>query len=409
VPTISKRSPPQLVESSEAQPAMATCAQTPGILPTVPETHVKPRLSVREKWSAFIGMIFLTRPRLKNVMHFRYLNTLIAFLGLVISSAYALSPSSTITPALPGRMVDLGGYRLHLDCTGRGEPTVILSAGAGAFSTDWALVQPKVAAFTRVCSYDRGGAAWSDLGPKPRTMDQEAFDLHRMLTIAGEHGPYIMVGQSLGGMVARIFTESNPKEVVGIVLVDAYSEDSQLFMNGKLVRVRLDAKERSIPAPRTSSSISDQLRPTELQDIEAFMKQMGAPQIDAPYNRLPEFSKQVRLWALQQAKYWAQDDDYLAEISARMYAEDKSHQHPLGDTPVVVLTRDLYDYPGPDSALLTKEHKEQQTRMAQLSTQGRQVIVPDSGHEIQLYAPDAVVNAIRNVILTATSGTHSTK
>ena len=168
---------------------------------------------------------------------------------------------------------------------------MILSAGAGAFSTDWALVQPKVAAFTRVCSYDRSGAAWSDLGPKPRTMDQEAFDLHRMLTIAGEHGPYVMVGQSLGGMVARIFAESNPKEVAGIVLVDAYSEDSQLFMNGKLVRVRLDAKERSIPAPRTSISISDQLRPTELQDIEAFMKQMGAPQIDAPYNRLPEFSK----------------------------------------------------------------------------------------------------------------------
>ena len=169
-------------------------------------------------------------------MHFRYLNTLVAFLGLVISPAYAKSPSSTITPALPGRMVDLGGYRLHLDCTGRGEPTVILSAGAGAFSTDWALVQPKVAAFTRVCSYDRSGAAWSDLGPKPRTMDQEAFDLHRML--------------------ARIFAESNPKEVAGIVLVNAYSEDSQLFMNGKLVRVRLDAKERSIPAPRTSGYVS---------------------------------------------------------------------------------------------------------------------------------------------------------
>jgi hypothetical protein len=92
-----------------------------------------------------------------------------------------------------------------------------------------------------------------------------------------------------------------------------------------------------------------------------------------------------------------------------MYAEDKSNQYPLGDTSIVVLTRDLYDYPGPNSALLIREHKEQQTRMAQLSTQGRQVIVPDSGHEIQLYAPDAVVNAIRSVILTATSGTHSPK
>ena len=240
-------------------------------------------------------------------------------------------------------------------------------------------------------------------------MDQEAFDLHRMLTIAGEHGPYVMVGQSLGGMVARIFAESNQKEAAGIVLVDAYSEDSQLFMNGKLVRVRFATKKRSIPVPRTSISISDQLRPTELKDIDALMKQMGTPQIDAPYNRLPEFSKQVRLWALQQAKYWAQNDDYLAEISARMYAEDKSNQHPLGDTPVVVLTRDLYDYPGTNSALLIKEHKEQQTRMVQLSTEGWQVIVAESGHEIQLYAPDAVVNAIRSVILTSTSRTHSAK
>src|SRR5690349_9832609 len=99
-------------------------------------------------------------------MHFRYLNTLVVFLGLLISSAHAQNFASAHTPELPGRMVDLGGYKLHLDCTGRGNLTVVLSVGAGAFSTDWALVQPKVAALTRVCSYNRSGAAWSDLGPK---------------------------------------------------------------------------------------------------------------------------------------------------------------------------------------------------------------------------------------------------
>jgi len=336
-------------------------------------------------------------------MHFRYLNAIVVFLGLLASLAHAQSASQEDTPGLPGRMVDLGGYRLHLDCMGRGTPTVVLSAGAGDFSTDWALVQPKIAAFTRVCSYDRSGAAWSELGPKPRTMDQEAFDLHRILSIAGEHGPYVMVGQSLGGMVARIFAERRPKEVTGIVLVDSYSEDSQLFMNGKLVRVRLAAKRRPIPPSRTSMSVSDQLTQTELQDISGLMKQIGAPQIHAPYDRLPEFSKQVRVWARQQPKYWAEGDDYMAEISARMYAEDKARKYPLGDTPLVVLTRDVYDYPGPDAALLTREHKEQQARMAQLSSQGRQVIVPGSGHEIQLYAPDAVLNAIHSVITPAKS------
>ena len=118
----------------------------------------------------------------------------------------------------------------------------MLSAGAGDFSTDWTLVQPRVAAFARVCSYDRSGVAWSDLGPKPRTAYQEVFDLERLLRGAGEHGPYIVVGQSLGGMVARLFAERYPQQTAGVVLVDAYSEDAQLSINGKLTRLRLLAK-----------------------------------------------------------------------------------------------------------------------------------------------------------------------
>lgn len=81
------------------------------------------------------------------------------------------------------------------------------------------------------------------------TMDQEAFDLHRLLVAAGEHGPYVVVGQSIGGMVIRIFTEQHPKEVAGVVLIDAFSEDGQFFINGAMRRVRLLAKDRTIPAP----------------------------------------------------------------------------------------------------------------------------------------------------------------
>jgi pimeloyl-ACP methyl ester carboxylesterase len=164
----------------------------------------------------------------------------------IASAALVQKGEKPGAPRLVGRMVDLGGYRLHINCTGKGRRTVVLSAGAGAFSTDWALVQPKVAAYTRVCAYDRSGAAWSDLGPKPRTMDQEAFDLHRLLAATGEHGPYVVVGQSLGGMIARIFAERYSEEVVGVVLVDAYSEDAQLFMNGAMRRVRLLSKNRPI-------------------------------------------------------------------------------------------------------------------------------------------------------------------
>src|SRR5260370_18740902 len=142
---------------------------------------------------------------------------IVLFAGSIAVAASTQKPEKTEAPPPIGRMVDLGGYRLHLNCLGKGKPTIVLSIGGGSFSTDWALVQSKVAAFTRVCSYDRSGAAWSDLGPKPRTMDQEAFDLHRLLLAAGERGPYVVVGQSVGGMVVRIFTEQNPRDVVGVV------------------------------------------------------------------------------------------------------------------------------------------------------------------------------------------------
>jgi pimeloyl-ACP methyl ester carboxylesterase len=322
------------------------------------------------------------------------------FIGSVVATASAQTIQNEEEPPPTGRMIDLGGYKLHLDCIGKGTPTVLLSIGAGGFSTDWALVQSKVAAFTRVCSYDRSGAAWSDLGPKPRSMDQEAFDLHRLLTSAGERGPYVVVGQSLGGMVVRIFAEEHPKEVVGVVLVDAYSEDAQLFTNGAMKRMRLEAKNRPIPAPRTRATAADGLTPDESQKIEAFVKQyIRNPKIDPPYDKLPECAQRVRLWAMQQPKNYAQDDDYMAEISARMYAEDQAQEHPLGSVPLVVLTRDKnkHDYQGPQTASLVKEHEEQQARMAKLSSDGKQVVVPKPGHQIELEAPEKVVAAIHDI------------
>src|SRR5437764_7125417 len=141
---------------------------------------------------------------------------------VLLTSLTARLPGQTDSappPPPPGKLIDLGGYKLHLNCTGNGSPTVVLSAGAGDFSSDWALVQSKVAAFTRVCSYDRSGAAWSDLGPKPRTVYQEIFDLERLLRTAGERGPYVVVGQSIGGMVVRIFTEKYRSEIAAVVLV----------------------------------------------------------------------------------------------------------------------------------------------------------------------------------------------
>jgi len=128
------------------------------------------------------------------------------------------------------------------------------------------------------------------------------------------------------------------------------------------------------------------------------LKKMGTAKIEAPFDRLPEYAQGVRRWAIQQPKYYAQDDDYLPEISARIYAQSSVKKHPLGHVPLVVLTRDKYDYPVPNAASLVKEHQDQQARMAKLSSRGRQVVIPNSGHEIHLYAPDAVVKGIRELM-----------
>lgn len=317
------------------------------------------------------------------------------------SSAVQSEKPSSPVPSPIGRLVDLGGYKLHLTCSGSGSPTVVLSAGAGDFSFDWALVQPKVAAFTRVCSYDRSGEAWSDLGPKPRTMYQEVFDLHRLLAAAGEHGPYVMVGQSLGGMIARLFAMECPAEVSGLVLVDAYHEDTQLFMNNKLVRIRTTAQKRPIPTPRSSVDAADGLTPEETKQIDEMISKFEIkPSIDPPYDKLPEWAKKDRVWALAQRKHFAATyDPYGAEEAEAIYEQTQRQTYPLRDLPLIVLCRSRHDYPPDQDGVLWAEHQKQQAALALLSRKGTETVVPDSGHHIHLDAPDAVTNAIRQLVL----------
>jgi pimeloyl-ACP methyl ester carboxylesterase len=120
----------------------------------------------------------------------------------------------------PGQLVDVGGYRLHIYCIGKGSPTVILDAAADMMSSDWAWIQPEIAKQTRVCSYDRAGMGWSDPGPQPRDARQITFELNTLLTNAGISGPYIMVGHSVAGLYVRLYASEYPDEVVGMVLVD---------------------------------------------------------------------------------------------------------------------------------------------------------------------------------------------
>src|SRR5215213_5143922 len=123
----------------------------------------------------------------------------------------------------PGQMVAVSGHGMQLYCTGkaRGGPTVVMDAGLGGGVLDWQTVQPKVAKFARVCSYDRSGIGWSKSGPNPHTSPRIVEELHALLKKGGVEGPYVLVGHSFGGANAQLYAAEYPQEVAGMVLVDS--------------------------------------------------------------------------------------------------------------------------------------------------------------------------------------------
>jgi pimeloyl-ACP methyl ester carboxylesterase len=125
--------------------------------------------------------------------------------------------------AMPGQLYDVGGHRLHLDCTGSGSPTVVLMSGLGQNSAGWARIAPAVAGTSRVCAYDRAGQGWSEDAPARQDGVAAASDLHTLLDRAGEDGPYLLVGHSIGGDHAMVYADRYPEQVAGMVLLDATS------------------------------------------------------------------------------------------------------------------------------------------------------------------------------------------
>src|SRR6478672_8900988 len=122
---------------------------------------------------------------------------------------------------MPGQLVDVGGYRLHLHCTGSGSPTVILEPGQGGVSSDLAWIAPAVARSSTVCVYDRPGRGWSEATDRPQDGDQIATNLHTLLERAHVPGPYVLAGHSFGGLYVQAFAAKFPDQVAGLVLLDS--------------------------------------------------------------------------------------------------------------------------------------------------------------------------------------------
>lgn len=143
----------------------------------------------------------------------------LAVIGAVYQAIATEINQRTYSP--PGDLVDVGDYRLHINCVGQGSPTVILEAANGGMSAHWIRVQQQVAKAARVCAYDRAGLGWSESGPQPRDAKQVSSELHTLLANAGIEGPYVLVGHSYGGLYARMYASRYPNQVAGMVLVDS--------------------------------------------------------------------------------------------------------------------------------------------------------------------------------------------
>ena len=265
----------------------------------------------------------------------------------------------------PGQLVDVGGHRLHLNCTGTGSPTVVIEAGLGDWSTSWAgSVQPEVAKTTRVCTYDRADLGWSDAAALPSDAAQFAGELHTLLQNANVPGPYVMVGHSLGGFIVRIFAYDYASEVAGVVLVDS--------MNPKQV----------------TESLSNKL--ALVSSLEAALARVGVGQL---LMKLPAIAQSIPPG--QEAYYPLLFRPQTFQTTANEYRElpasatEAAAVTSFGDLPLIVLTAELNNNPG---------WPEWQNELLQLSSNSQHLIAENSGHSIQVDEPDAAVSAILKMV-----------
>ena len=330
----------------------------------------------------------------------------VAFLVTSILHAVARAqqgPSPPPSPP-PGQLVDVGGWRLHINCTGEGrpaQPTVILESGLGDFSVEWSLVQPRVAQFARVCSYDRAGDGWSELGPHPRTLHQIVYELHVLLDRANLRPPYVLAGHSYGGWLVRLYAYAYPAEVAGLVLIDAGADDPlRLMADGTTKRSSELTTSQAVPAVRTSGPLRESDVPSvALAQMKAAAEQSARDANPDERRKLPQDAQDMRTWTLARWQHLAAAVNPVeSEELAAFRAEQARTEHPLGDRPLIVLTRGMPDETGPNAATLEAQHKTDQAKMARLSTQGRQIIAEHSGHHIQLDEPELATQAIGAVL-----------
>lgn len=328
----------------------------------------------------------------------------LAMLALVVGSsspalaAPAAQWADADAFARPHQLVDIGGRKMNLYCSGQGAATVVFDAPSGEAGWNWFKVQPEVARHTRACVFDRAGLGFSDPAKRPNTSENVAEDLHKLLAGAGVKPPYVLVGNSLGGANVQVYAYRYPAEVKGLVLVEPQHEDetgrldkaSQGNLN-KVYAMVAQQNEYCMAAARKG------MKPGS----EEQMNCIGNPA--ETYG--PILGAAVKS-ATAKPAYWrtAIDEWNAIKVSDEQL---RKLRRPFGDLPVLVLTRGVSPYavPGKPQSALNKAMEDENAAIhketAALSTRGKQRVVPGAGHVIHADKPEAVVDAVLEVLAQA--------
>ncbi len=299
----------------------------------------------------------------------------------VVTLAQATGAKQNPPPPL-GKLVDVGGYRVHLYCTGAGSPTVVI-VGAG-FSFDWGLVQPGVASITHVCSYDHSGSAWSDDGPAD-SCELRAREIHEALKNAGIKGPYVLVGHSLGALVARLYARKYPDDVAGVVFVD----HAIAMINRR-------------PPPNAGAAGPPPMPPPPTSPPGGGKTAIGMED-DPNFSKLSARDRELHLWGTTQVRGKTASTgnplDMLLDCVAQADGIIKDQSHPLGNKPLVdVSAGTTPPLPPPVVEQWRTKYEELQTKLLSLSGNSKRLVAENSGHFIIIDRPDVVIDAISQVV-----------
>lgn len=302
--------------------------------------------------------------------------------------------------APPGRLVDIGGFRLHLQLVGEGSPIVVFDAALGGSSVSWARVLPEVGTCTRACSYDRAGFGWSDAGPKPRTAERLVGELRALLRAAGLPPPYVLVGHSFGAFVVELFAARHREEVSGLVLVEppdlaewappSDADRRRLEIGAWLCRRGALAARLGLATLVLWLARAGALRMARLVvgAVSGWRLHGHEPELLAPVRGVPPALRPTlyRMWTRPTFfEALASQIEHVPTTAAQVLAATAGG---FGELPLLVLSAASA---GPDRL---RRH----AAVARLSARGRQIVVERTGHWIPLDRPDAVVAAICDLV-----------